>query len=151
MGLKSLLQFVIFPFRFLWKHTNTFLPEKRSKMEKPTIIKEHEKTSPGSDIKSEPVNMQLTDTVVRHVRVDFTQPANNAFFANNGKIINTLGDLSSELTVMDDNTFFHHVNTERNDFANWVQDTIHAHELADDLRNATAPQVAREVLERHRL
>lgn len=151
MGLKSLLRFALFPFRFLWKHTNTFLPEKLSKMEKPTIIKEHTKSTPGGDIKSEPVNVQLTDTVVKHVRVDFSQPAENAFFVNNGRIINTLSDLSAELTAMDEGTFCHHVNPERNDFANWVHDTLRANELADDLRGATAPMGAHEVLERHRL
>jgi len=42
------------------------------------------------------------------------------FYVANGQCISTLNELQGALEVMDDPTFHHHVNEQRNDFSNWA-------------------------------
>lgn len=48
-----------------------------------------------------------------------------------GRQLKNLMELSAALEDMDEATFRHHVNEARNDFANWVKDTMNEAELAD--------------------
>ena len=48
-----------------------------------------------------------------------------------GRQLKNLMELSTALEDMDEATFRHHVNEARNDFANWVKDTMNEAELAD--------------------
>lgn len=58
----------------------------------------------------------------------------NSFWINNGPIINNLKNLPKAIEETDDTTFMHHVNSEKNDFSNWIQDCIGDMKLAQDLR-----------------
>lgn len=60
-------------------------------------------------------------------------PHEKKFFLCNGEVIHDLHDLMEKLKTMDDNHFRHHVNAERNDFANWVRDVFMNKKLARDL------------------
>ena len=58
----------------------------------------------------------------------------NSFWINNGPIINNLKNLPKAIEQIDDTTFMHHVNIEKNDFSKWITDCIGDTKLAEDLR-----------------
>jgi len=58
------------------------------------------------------------------------------FWCNNGEVYNNLAELANGLKKINPETFSHHVNTERNDFHNWVRDVFQDHKLAGDLKIA---------------
>lgn len=75
-----------------------------------------------------------------------------AFWFNHGVVAKSLRELSAALDDMNSVEFAHHVNAERNDFANWVSDVIGDEALAVKLRllstlEATRRMVARRVAE----
>ena len=153
MGLKSVLNIIFSPFTFIWGKTNKFIPSKAKNMNKPTIIKEGKKKKDIPDIKSQPVTMQLSDNIVQHIKVNFSEnaPEEKAFYLNNGKIIWNINELKGELNQMDNNTFYHHVTPDHNDFANWVKEVFKAEELAREISTEHEANRLAAVLERHRL
>jgi hypothetical protein len=58
------------------------------------------------------------------------------FYANNGAEIRNLAELRDALRTMDDATFKHHVNKERNDFQTWVGDIVGDADLARQIAKA---------------
>ncbi|MFH1915682.1 MAG: hypothetical protein ABIJ21_00305 [Nanoarchaeota archaeon] len=60
-------------------------------------------------------------------------PEENKFHLQNGKVLRNMKELSQEFSEMDDDTFSHHVNDERNDFYNWVKGTIGDNVLANGI------------------
>lgn len=52
------------------------------------------------------------------------------FKAKDGSVIKSLHEFEAKLKVMDEDTFSHHVNEEKNDFKNWIEETIHDEKLA---------------------
>ncbi len=56
------------------------------------------------------------------------------FFASNGRMFSDLKELHDGLLMMKDDHFRHHVNEEKNDFANWVADVLGEHSLSQSLR-----------------
>ena len=76
-------------------------------------------------------------------------PGDRLFWANDGHTISNLEGLAKELKSMDNKTFKHHVNKEKSDFGNWVNDIIGDKELATDLIKAkTKPTALKKVQER---
>ena len=61
---------------------------------------------------------------------------NNIFFANNGMMIRSLYELRDAFITMSDDTFEHHVNSNRNDFSVWIKDIHKDEQLAQDMLNA---------------
>lgn len=57
----------------------------------------------------------------------------HSFVLKTGKTIKSLEDLLSQLKKMDQETFSHHVNDTKNDFASWINDIIKDKTLADSL------------------
>ena len=55
------------------------------------------------------------------------------FWVNNGPILKNLDELSSALTAMNDETFNHHVSSEKNDFSAWIKDVFGDQRLANGL------------------
>lgn len=55
---------------------------------------------------------------------------NKHFLLHMGTNISNLRQLSEALDIMADNTFNHHVNASKNDFANWVKHVVGDEELA---------------------
>ena len=72
----------------------------------------------GAKIKNKP-------KIFADVRQEF------CFNLADGRQLRNLVELSAALEDMDEATFSHHVNEARNDFANWVKDTMNEAELAD--------------------
>ncbi|MBU0581208.1 MAG: hypothetical protein KKA19_08525 [Candidatus Margulisbacteria bacterium] len=59
-----------------------------------------------------------------------------AFHMINGKMITKLSDLSNEIESSDEQTFYYHVNDQKNDFANWIKDVFNNSNLATKIDKA---------------
>lgn len=55
------------------------------------------------------------------------------FWVNNGSILKNIEELANALPDMAEEVFRHHVNSDKNDFSNWVKDVIGDQKLANDL------------------
>lgn len=64
-----------------------------------------------------------------------------AFRVRDGNQLRNLKDLHDCFEGMDENTFDHHVNEERNDFSSWVRDVLDDDKLANDLEEASGKTV----------
>jgi len=74
--------------------------------------------------KKRPARKRLPDVAEEHT-----------FLANDGQVLKNLSHLPPALQKMSQDTFAHHVNAERNDFANWIKDVMGENKLADEVRN----------------
>ncbi len=72
-----------------------------------------------------------------------------SFWVVNGKILNSLLSLREALVHMDKDTYSHHVNAQRNDFADWVAVVLSDSACAADLRRAKTAASAGTVVSRH--
>jgi len=78
-------------------------------------------------------------------------PEENVFWCSDGKVFRNLQELASALETMDDETFSHHANNERNDFSNWIADVFSEKKLAFQIKNMKSPAlVAKRLKERLR-
>lgn len=76
-------------------------------------------------------------------------PEENVFRCQDGYILHSMEELGEALDTMTDDTFSHHVNVQKNDFANWVSNVIGDKELAEDLaRSRNRVQAAKTVIGR---
>ncbi len=55
------------------------------------------------------------------------------FWVNNGPILKNIEELANTLPGISDDIFQHHVNSEKNDFSNWIRDVVGDQKLANDL------------------
>ena len=62
-------------------------------------------------------------------------PEQFTFYSHDGGRFWNLQDLARAVASMSAEVFEHHVNAEKNDFANWVFDVVGDHALAHELRN----------------
>jgi len=56
-----------------------------------------------------------------------------AFYMANGTVINRLSELPEVIESTDEQTFSYHVNSEKNDFANWIRDVFDSKPLANKI------------------
>ena len=63
-------------------------------------------------------------------------PGEHSFKLRSGKEIMNLNELAVQLAGMDDETFSHHVNGEKNDFRSWILDIVKDEKLAEKLSKA---------------
>lgn len=61
---------------------------------------------------------------------------NQCFYASDGKCIASLRGLADALESMHDNTYFHHANDSRNDFAAWAEGVLKDAVLSSHLKEA---------------
>ena len=66
----------------------------------------------------------------------------NYFYVSNGTVLKNLNDLEILLENIDNNTFSCHVNEGKNDFVNWVKDTIKDEPLAKSLEKCKTKEKA---------
>jgi hypothetical protein len=76
-------------------------------------------------------------------------PEGQEFILKNGKPLKNLRELTEMLEHIDTETFFHHVNAERNDFANWVRHSLKDEKLADELKDAKSRKEILRILKEH--
>ncbi len=75
-------------------------------------------------------------------------PSQHSFKLKSGKEITNLYELALHLAAMDDDTFSHHVNGDKNDFRNWVLDIVRDEGLADKIANAKDRKKMANVVEK---
>jgi len=77
----------------------------------------------------------------RHFQVGKGQEfmLDNAELPMEERKLTTLDELSEAINLIDPETFRHHVNEDKNDFANWVQYVFEEEELANQLRKYPTP------------
>jgi hypothetical protein len=63
-----------------------------------------------------------------------------AFYMADGRVVTRLVELPEIIGATDDDTFNHHVNAERNDFANWIRDVFNIKPLATKVSKQRAKQ-----------
>jgi len=61
-------------------------------------------------------------------------PEDKAFWLADGHKLMSLKELRNALTTIPSDVFNHHVNDQRNDFANWTKDVVRDSDLSDELR-----------------
>lgn len=71
------------------------------------------------------------------------------FWVHDGPMLSDLKDLLRSFSYMTDVQFAHHVTTEKNDFARWVEDILLDSECAKALRKARTQKKATKVVERY--
>ena len=69
-------------------------------------------------------------------------PGNKVFYLNGGGVLNNLCELRDALKGMNSVVFRHHVNPDRNDFANWVKDVMKKKAVASQLAKAKSKKQA---------
>jgi hypothetical protein len=76
-------------------------------------------------------------------------PEYRFFWCNDGRVFRNMKDLSAGLASMSVNTFAYHLNEDKNDFSNWLKDSIGDEQLAEDLENPISRrEAAKTVKER---
>jgi hypothetical protein len=81
--------------------------------------------------------------VIALLRALVEAPPEKRFWVNCGPILKDLRELGEALAYsISDAQFGHHVNTVRNDFANWVEAVLHDAASAKALRRATTRPAA---------
>lgn len=71
------------------------------------------------------------------------------FWTTDGQVLRDLNELQVALSSMNEMIFGHHVNTMKNDFADWVDHVLLDSDCAADLRTAKKPTTARTIVVRH--
>lgn len=80
-----------------------------------------------------PIPTEVEDK--RHWQV----PEGKSFQLVSGQELKSLDDLSEAINLIDPETFMHHVNAEKNDFASWVENVFDETLLAEYLRRYPTP------------
>lgn len=69
------------------------------------------------------------------------------FRLRDGRVVKNLSELVEALRNMSDDVFRHHVNSDRNDFYNWIRDIFKDGVLAHRVRNSRTQQKMASVIE----
>jgi hypothetical protein len=77
-----------------------------------------------------------------HVLPLVNAPESQKFWVNDGQILSDLVSLAESLKTMDSLLFHYHVNSEKNDFADWVEHVLQDISCAQSLRNVLTPEDA---------
>ena len=75
-------------------------------------------------------------------------PPQHEFWLLGGKRLKNIAELSRELRQMKPETFAHHVNEQKNDFANWVENCVKDKQLANQLRTTQNKENMTIIIER---
>ena len=69
------------------------------------------------------------------------------FWVFEGPVLSDLNDLRDALRSINDIQYSYHVNQDKNDFAQWVEDVLHESELGRKLRNYRSRKSALKMIE----
>jgi len=76
-------------------------------------------------------------------------PEEHVFRLKDGHTIKNLHSFLIHLVGMDDDTFEHHVNSEKNDFHSWVHHIVQDHNLAKKIHMAKNRKKMTKVVDKH--
>lgn len=88
-------------------------------------------------------------TTAKNVKLLVCAPDDKCFWTNDGQILKNLEELKLAFGTMDDEVFMHHVNKEKNDFADWVEYVLEDQDCAIALRKSRKPGSAQTTVIRH--
>ena len=71
-----------------------------------------------------------------------------AFWVHNGPILKNVSELFNALRTMREDTFRHHVNKDKNDFAKWIGDVYGEARLAAQVRTTSTKTALQTVLKK---
>ncbi len=71
------------------------------------------------------------------------------FWTRDGRILQNLEDLHMAFGSMDEEVFLHHVNKEKNDFADWVEHILDDLDCSIELRKSKELAKAHKILQSH--
>ena len=71
------------------------------------------------------------------------------FFVNDGRVVQSIGELPNVLSEISDETFSYHVNSEKNDFASWIGDVFGHKKLASELKRVKTKETALKKVDAH--
>ena len=76
-------------------------------------------------------------------------PDDKCFWTTDGQILKNLDELQMAFGSMGEEVFLHHVNKEKNDFADWVEQVLEDSACARELRKSKQPTTAKAVVVKH--
>jgi len=76
-------------------------------------------------------------------------PDDKCFWTTDGRILKNLDELQMAFGSMGEEVFLHHVNKEKNDFADWVEQVLQDSTCASALRKTKQPTTAKAVVVKH--
>jgi len=76
-------------------------------------------------------------------------PVEHYFILYDGEPVKNVKELADTLERIRDDIFYHHVNDEKHDFANWVRDVFEDDELATELKPLQNKDHVRIAIYRH--
>ncbi len=79
-------------------------------------------------------------------RVLATAKGEQCFWTTDGSILANLVELRDALKTMSADVFAHHVNKQKNDFADWIEHVLGDRELAVEFRKSKKSNTARTVV-----
>ncbi len=91
---------------------------------------------------------ELEDKLKKAVKKE-TSPSKDELLLKNGRLVRSLKELIDALKKIDDNVFSYHVNRNKHDFAEWVEDVLEKEELANKLRKTIFREDIINILEDH--
>ena len=68
------------------------------------------------------------------------------FFCKDGRVIKSLEELAKVIKELHPEVFMHHVNEEKNDFANWIRDVIGDHVLANRVKRVKKQSIMGKII-----
>lgn len=75
-------------------------------------------------------------------------PSHHYFLARNGVTIKNLQELKTAIEQMDDASFKHHVNEEKNDFSEWIKNIIKDEKLAKNILSTFSKEKMMQIIEK---
>lgn len=125
----------------------------KSNMPKASAVKKATKKTTKKVAKK--TTKKVTSSVAKKAALNGTfkalvcAPDEKCFWTTNGEVLRDLEQLRIAFGSMDDEVFLHHVNKEKNDFADWVESVLEDVACAADLRRAKKPNTAKTVIIKH--
>ncbi len=85
--------------------------------------------------KTNKTKKKVTRTTSKTTPILKPAPKGKSFFLANGEEVKSAKTLADKLEEMPEEVFKHHVNQEKNDFANWIKDIFKAEDLASKMNS----------------
>lgn len=90
-----------------------------------------------------------TSKTARKKRLKKKLPEDHYFVMVTGQKVKNIKELADILEDIDEDLFKHHVNDEKNDFSNWIEDIFEEQDLANELKKHKSKDKTRFVIYKH--
>jgi hypothetical protein len=108
--------------------------------------KHSKKIAPEKKIKKEEKKLFERKVEIKKEEKDLEIPPEKYFRVCNGMVFKSIDEFKKNLFNIDDLSFDYHVNSKKNDFANWIEGVFNKKELADKLRRVYTKEGFGEIL-----